>query len=628
MFFLKFFRYFCSSCSATVKRTASFCWSCGNKLDGPPNPPVAAYTFTPSTLAPSTPTGLFGRPPAAKVKTLAAYKAIKTSQRLQGSDFKQNKKAKVSPTDPVTINAGIKHLSGNTLKTMWSKKLPLQVPRNANYKLILDKAVNKLKAHFSRQIDFWKDTTSFVLCYEDGSQAQFLPGTSNFFELTKYKEELGKDFKRITLFVCTEIEYNHAEKYFMYGESESESDSEEDKNDNSSSSVGCIGSLNENPFDNSLSELDYLGDFNNPSSPSPSTSVEVTSDLGKDAHNESGGRSASCTATSTSSCNTVFASCTATPTTTIHTMDPQGISNGTVTDNTDPQDETNDTLEDIYRNLNSKVNNEGNTFFIVARRMAPLSRTLALWERQSKKNPVTQVVQVHYSGEDGIDSGAIAKEFFRTTLDDIGSDMFPSGSPVDFMFHVQNGHFRICGEMVAASLAQGGPVPQFLDQAAYDSMVSDIPDFENIDDSNLTRAEQETLAAIAKDPLDKAALIYENGYLGTIKQENLEAILKCVKASLVSRRQLYMKQFMKGLDSYGLEDIIKQNPKVSEAMFVIGRAAFTLPDANYLFSLMVPTYSEKGSTKQALEVKVMDHLQDLLIKIEDAETKELCVMLQ
>ena len=137
-------------------------------------------------------------------------------------------------------------------------------------------------------------------------------------------------------------------------------------------------------------------------------------------------------------------------------------------------------------------------------------------------------------------------------------------------------------------------------------------------------AGQETFAALAKDPYDKAALIYENGYLGTIKQENLEAILKCVKASLVSRRQLYMKQFMKGLDSYGLEDIIKQNPKVSEAMFVIGRAAFTLPDANYLFSLMVPTYSEKGSTKQALEVKVMDHLQDLLIEIEDAETKELC----
>ena len=42
-----------------------------------------------------------------------------------------------------------------------------------------------------------------MFVYEDGSQALFLPGTKEFFTLKRYKNETGKDYKRIVLYLCT-----------------------------------------------------------------------------------------------------------------------------------------------------------------------------------------------------------------------------------------------------------------------------------------------------------------------------------------------------------------------------------------------------------------------------------------
>ena len=63
-------------------------------------------------------------------------------------------------------------------------------------------------------------------------------------------------------------------------------------------------------------------------------------------------------------------------------------------------------------------------------------------------------VRVHFSGEEGIDSGAVAKEFLTSTLPNIGSVMFPGGKPFESTVHVQNnGIFKACGQVVASSLA-------------------------------------------------------------------------------------------------------------------------------------------------------------------------------
>lgn len=70
---------------------------------------------------------------------------------------------------------------------------------------------------------------------------------------------------------------------------------------------------------------------------------------------------------------------------------------------------------------------ESSTFFIVIRRCAPLDRTLSIWSREVKKNAgnTKKIVRVHFSGEQGIDSGTMAKEFFTITLPQMGSQWIP-----------------------------------------------------------------------------------------------------------------------------------------------------------------------------------------------------------
>ena len=50
-----------------------------------------------------------------------------------------------------------------------------------------------------------------MLLYDDGSSVLFMPGRSTDFNLEEYKKELGKDYKRIVLYLCSEADYNIAE---------------------------------------------------------------------------------------------------------------------------------------------------------------------------------------------------------------------------------------------------------------------------------------------------------------------------------------------------------------------------------------------------------------------------------
>ena len=76
---------------------------------------------------------------------------------------------------------------------------------------------------------------------------------------------------------------------------------------------------------------------------------------------------------------------------------------------------------------------------------------------------------------------------------------------------MQNGDFRTCGEMAAASLAQGGPPPCFLDECAYNSIFTET-DLTNVDEKDLAEKEKLTLANIRLDCTKHSDFIIEHGY--------------------------------------------------------------------------------------------------------------------
>ena len=138
---------------------------------------------------------------------------------------------------------------------------------------------------------------------------------------------------------------------------------------------------------------------------------------------------------------------------------------------------------------------------------------------------MTNRLSVHYSGESGIDNGAIALAFLEQSTADMAESMFPDGAPMDSSFLVQNGSFRTCGEIVAVSLAQGGPLPCFLNMCAYEAAFKEF-DMMNIGEENLTFKEQQLLSEVRSDCQKHTDLIIDNGYTGAIKEENLDAIVR------------------------------------------------------------------------------------------------------
>lgn len=74
------------------------------------------------------------------------------------------------------------------------------------------------------------------------------------------------------------------------------------------------------------------------------------------------------------------------------------------------------------------------------------------------------------------------------------------------MFNVHNKNFKICGEIVAVSLAQGGPAPSLLDESVYQLMLDPEVDISNLDiDRHFTEKDKELFNAVrACDTFDDA----------------------------------------------------------------------------------------------------------------------------
>ena len=75
--------------------------------------------------------------------------------------------------------------------------------------------------------DYVREGLEYKLLFEDETEARFLPGQSKeFFTLSRYKEELGRDYRRITLFLCREEEFE--QNYHCTFDSSSDRDAQLD----------------------------------------------------------------------------------------------------------------------------------------------------------------------------------------------------------------------------------------------------------------------------------------------------------------------------------------------------------------------------------------------------------------
>ncbi|XP_066554863.1 G2/M phase-specific E3 ubiquitin-protein ligase-like [Amia ocellicauda] len=258
-------------------------------------------------------------------------------------------------------------------------------------------------------------------------------------------------------------------------------------------------------------------------------------------------------------------------------------------------------LDDVLQYLTNKVD-VTKTFSICVSRSNLFQRGLQQWQRQKKSSPDGSL-QVSFLGEAGIDTGALRKEFFTEMISGIEQRFFESGldkkgkNPIYSVNYLDHKYTKTvtAGEIMAVSLAQGGPAPTFMREWCFTYLASG-------DIDQLELSSDDVISAYFKD-------ILNCGYTGVISTEKSDEMIRAIVRHSTVRLTPMLQQLRKGLQLYNfsLEKTTKTN-------FCI---CFWQPDADFIMTNCVPHLSEKGTIKHTLEMDVLNYFQDFLQEAED-----------
>lgn len=192
---------FCSECGKSFPQLAKFCSNCGSKSTSPTKASTIRFS---------------------------KFRKRKEEER-RGKLEPKGKKPKVttaSKKKDVIVNIGVMKYCHGELKKCRGKTLPITTTTDASANQIKEKAVAKHTSH-NKSLH---DGLEYVLLYPDSSKIVNIPGSNEPFVLEKYREEVGRQYKRITLFISTKSDFLFSKMPKMSNvESESETSSDDEE---------------------------------------------------------------------------------------------------------------------------------------------------------------------------------------------------------------------------------------------------------------------------------------------------------------------------------------------------------------------------------------------------------------
>ncbi|XP_068712759.1 uncharacterized protein [Montipora foliosa] len=277
------------------------------------------------------------------VLAVEKFKAAKEKQWASRVKGAKKKEAKTTKEQDVLINIGLLEWKEKlcALKPLRGKKLALRISKTAKYSLLREKVEEKWRSFHSNLYD---DELSYELLYED--EALFLPGSSELFSLQRYQEEVGKDFNKITLFLCSSDDYHRAE----------------DKTECSGSDSATENSLgNDQGFPEFDSEIGDRCDNNPKVDRSVILQIEQDEQLARELQNQVNEENL---LDYSSSAN-----------------HPRSLNDLRSAENPSSLNDTSSVVKAVQERVNSSQK-----LFLVVRRGAPFFRLLTLWQREVNRN--------------------------------------------------------------------------------------------------------------------------------------------------------------------------------------------------------------------------------------------------
>ncbi|XP_077352964.1 G2/M phase-specific E3 ubiquitin-protein ligase-like isoform X1 [Festucalex cinctus] len=195
-------------------------------------------------------------------------------------------------------------------------------------------------------------------------------------------------------------------------------------------------------------------------------------------------------------------------------------------------------------------------------------------------------------------------------------------SPKYSLTDLDNDNFRTVGEIMAVSLAQGGPPPAFMKEWCYNFICTGEVDFSNLSTVDVADLVSCLLISKVENAADSQSLmmlsddIVACGYTSHIKLDNRDKIIRAIVLHSTTRLIPMLQQIRnrKGLELYGLLDQMSGNTDAFHSLFVPGKN--TKPDADFIMMNCQPRFSEKGTSKETTERKIINFLQDFLQELE------------
>ncbi|KAM4594063.1 uncharacterized protein V3H82_025842 isoform 1-T1 [Fundulus diaphanus] len=265
------------------------------------------------------------------------------------------------------------------------------------------------------------------------------------------------------------------------------------------------------------------------------------------------------------------------------------------------------------------------TFSLCVSRVDLFSRGMQQWQRQKKSRPNCRL-KVSFFGESGIDTGALSKEFLTEMVSEIENKLFVGGAdkkgknPLYCLNSLDTNYFRTAGEVMGASMAQGGPLPNFMREWCYRYLCSGDSDSIQVSTSDVTDSElshliTEVNRATDENINDLTDDIVGCGYTGKVSVDKKDLIMRAIVLHSTMRLVPMLDQLRKGLQLYGLLEVMKTHPDLCLPMFVPGEDGRV--DAAFVLERCQPRFSEMGSVRYSREVNIMNFFQDFLQNIED-----------
>ncbi|XP_039471891.1 G2/M phase-specific E3 ubiquitin-protein ligase-like [Oreochromis aureus] len=203
------------------------------------------------------------------------------------------------------------------------------------------------------------------------------------------------------------------------------------------------------------------------------------------------------------------------------------------------------------------------------------------WQRKKAASP-TSVLRVVPIGEAGVDTGALRKEFLSDMISGIESRFFEGPenkgkNPKYSLTDLDNENFRTVGEIIAVSLAQGGPSPAFFKEWCYNVLCSGEVDFSCLSKEDVADVESSLLISKVEDAADIQSLmlwadeIVSCGYTNQIEMDSKESMIRAIVLHCTTRLIPMLQELKKGMELYGLVNLMAVNPEACHSLFVTGK---------------------------------------------------------